>query len=78
MGPTATILCYDLAKAGFWAVDIGHIDIEYMWFLRKATEKTPIPGRHVNEAEQQESLDLPEEYAENYIKSILLQIPGSA
>ncbi len=78
LGPTATILCHDLAKAGFWAVDIGHIDIEYMWFLRKATEKTPIPGRHLNETEQQESLDLPEEYAENYIKSILLQIPGSA
>lgn len=78
LGPTATILCHDLAKAGFWAVDIGHIDIEYMWFLRKATEKTPIPGRHLNETEQQESLDLPEEYAENYIKSILLQIPRSA
>lgn len=25
LGPTATILAYDLAKAGKWAIDIGHI-----------------------------------------------------
>lgn len=24
LGPTATVMCYDLAKMGFWAIDIGH------------------------------------------------------
>lgn len=26
LGMTATVLAYDLSKAGFWAIDIGHID----------------------------------------------------
>lgn len=50
LGPTATVLAYDLAKLGIRALDIGHIDIEYEWFLRKATDKIPILGKHVNEA----------------------------
>ncbi|MEI8128057.1 MAG: GT-D fold domain-containing glycosyltransferase [bacterium] len=28
LGPTATVLAYDLAKLGYWAIDIGHADIE--------------------------------------------------
>lgn len=34
LGPTATVLAYDLAKAGYWALDIGHLDLEYEWFLK--------------------------------------------
>lgn len=37
IGPTATILSFDLAKLGYWAIDIGHIDIEYEWFKNQAT-----------------------------------------
>ncbi len=50
LGATATVLAYDLAKQGYQALDIGHIDIEYEWFLRGATEKIPIKGKYVNEA----------------------------
>ncbi|WP_185151756.1 GT-D fold domain-containing glycosyltransferase [Chryseobacterium sp. SN22] len=74
LGPSATILAYDLAKLNYWAVDIGHIDIEYIWFLRKATEKISIEGRHVNEAEIQKSFELPIEFAEVYQQSIILNI----
>jgi len=49
LGPTATVLACDLAKIGYRALDIGHIDLEYEWFLRKATKKTRIPGKYVNE-----------------------------
>lgn len=49
LGPTATVLAYDLAKLGYQAVDIGHVDIEYEWFLRDTTEKIAIPGKYVNE-----------------------------
>lgn len=48
-GPTATVLAYDLAKAGHQAVDIGHIDVEYEWYLAGATTKQSIPGKTVNE-----------------------------
>ncbi len=50
LGQTATALAYDLAREGFWAIDIGHLDVEYEWFLRKAKDKIKINGKHVNEA----------------------------
>lgn len=77
LGPTATIMSHDLAKSGFWSIDVGHIDIEYMWYLMKANDKLPIKGRHVNEASHQESLELPEEYKQSYQESILMTIKQS-
>lgn len=50
LGPTATVLAYDLAKNNFWALDLGHIDIEYMWFLQKSKKKEAVKGKYVNEA----------------------------
>ena len=50
LGPTATVLAYDLATFGFQALDLGHIDIEYEWFLMGATKKVPIKNKYVNEA----------------------------
>lgn len=49
LGPTATILAHDLAVDGIQSVDIGHADIEYEWFLKKAKIKIPISGKYVNE-----------------------------
>lgn len=74
LGPTATVLSYDLALAGFWAVDIGHVDIEYMWFLEKADYKIPVKYRLVNESTNQKSIDLPENLKEIYLKSIVYKI----
>jgi len=50
LGPTATILSYDLYKLGYQAIDIGHVDIEYEWHLRKAKERIKIENKYVNEA----------------------------
>ena len=50
LGPTATVMAYDLAKLGYQAIDIGHVDIEYEWFLMKAIHKVPIQNKYVNEA----------------------------
>jgi len=49
LGPTATVLTYDLCEYGVQVVDIGHIDLEYEWFLKGVTEKVEIEGKHVNE-----------------------------
>ncbi len=50
LGPAATILAYGLAKEGFQAVDIGHLDIEYEWFLRGVEDqKVVIEGKYTNE-----------------------------
>ena len=50
LGHTATVLAYDLAREGYQALDIGHLDIEYEWFLRGVDEKIPINNKYVNEA----------------------------
>ncbi|KAG4097265.1 DUF1792-domain-containing protein [Neocallimastix lanati (nom. inval.)] len=50
LGPTATILAYDLHNVGYQAIDIGHADISYEWFLRNATHKIKIDNKYVNEA----------------------------
>lgn len=50
LGPTATILAYDVAvKLGEQAIDIGHADIEYEWYLAGATEKIPVANKYTNE-----------------------------
>lgn len=49
LGPTATVLAYDLSKKGFRALDFGHVDIEYEWYLKKATHKIPVKNKIVNE-----------------------------
>ena len=50
LGPTATVLAYDLYKLNYQVVDIGHIDIEYEFFLRKVNEAIKIPSKYVFEA----------------------------
>ena len=49
-GMCATVLAYDLAKLGYWAIDIGHLDTEYEWMKMGVTENTPIKGKFTNEA----------------------------
>lgn len=49
VGPTATILAMDLSIKGLQAIDIGHIDIEYEWYLKNAQDKIAIPSKAVNE-----------------------------
>lgn len=50
LGPTATIMAYDLAKMGYQALDLGHFDIQYEYHIRGIHTKEPIPGKYVNEA----------------------------
>ncbi len=50
LGPTATVLAYDLSKEGYLALDIGHLDIEYEWSFIGAKHQVPVPGKYVNEA----------------------------
>lgn len=50
LGPTATVLACELCRLGFWAIDIGHLDIEYEWYRMGAKEKVAVPGKYTNEA----------------------------
>ena len=39
LGPTASILAAQLCDEGYQFVDIGHVDVEYMWFLNHAISR---------------------------------------
>ncbi|MCD8394979.1 MAG: GT-D fold domain-containing protein [Bacteroidales bacterium] len=72
LGMTATVLAYDLAKIGYWAIDIGHVDVEYCWMKMGATSKVPVPYKAVNEANGYlpEEDTLPQSYYDQIIKRI--------
>lgn len=50
LGPTASILASQLCDEGYQFVDIGHVDVEYMWYLRHAILRETIEGKYVNES----------------------------
>ncbi|MBR1668765.1 MAG: SP_1767 family glycosyltransferase [Bacteroidaceae bacterium] len=50
LGPTATVLAYDLAKRDYQAIDIGNVDTEYEWYKMGTLTKVPIPNKYVHEA----------------------------
>lgn len=48
LGPTATVLCYDVANR-IQALDLGHVDIEYEWYLVNAQSKQAVKNKSVTE-----------------------------
>lgn len=72
LGATASVLAYDLACNGFWAVDIGHLDLEYEWYRAGVKERYDIPYKYVNEIYRGNQVcDLPEALREDYEKQIV-------
>jgi glycosyltransferase family protein len=71
LGPTATILAYDLAMLGYQAIDIGHVDIEYEWFLRRARKKIAVEGKYVNEISNKIDTKCLLQKEESYVNSII-------
>lgn len=49
MGPSAGVLAYDLYKAGYQALDIGHMDLEYEWYLQGNGGRSEVPNKYNNE-----------------------------
>ena len=74
LGPTATVLAYDLAKENIWALDLGHIDIEYSWFKMNAKNKIPIHGKKTAEVQGIEDFRLNENQRKLYDESVLFKI----
>ena len=71
LGPTATVLAYDLFKAGYQAIDIGHVDIEYEWWRMGAQHKVKLERKYVNEAPGGNKVaDAGEEYHKQIITKI--------
>ena len=73
-GPIAKVLVSDLSCLNIQAVDIGHLDIEYEWFLRGANRKVPIPGKYTNEATTAYVDSVGGEKFKKYLSEIICQI----
>lgn len=72
LGPMATVLAYDLAVRGYQAIDMGHLDNEYEWYLRGVEERVNISYKYVAECcngTQVEEINS-EEYESQIIKYI--------
>lgn len=74
LGPTATVLAYDLCNEGFQAIDIGHLDIEYEWFLQHATKKCAVANKWVNETDDIITNENDTLHDDEYENSIICEI----
>ncbi len=49
IGPCAGVLAYDLSKEERQAIDIGHLDMEYMWYKAGKGRRVPVKNKYNNE-----------------------------
>lgn len=71
LGPTATVLAYDLFQSGYQAIDIGHVDVEYEWWRMGAKRKVKLERKYVNEAaDGKQVADAGDEYRNQIIAKI--------
>lgn len=74
LGPTATILSYDLHRVGFWAIDIGHVDLEYEWMKMGVEKQVKVDNKYVNEVEGDNIDNLNTNLEERYNSEIVEKI----
>lgn len=61
MGPTATVLAYELNKNGYQAIDVGHMDLIYESFIRRLPNlySVDIPYKYCTVDERISGRDIP-------------------
>lgn len=75
LGPTATVLAYEFCKNGYQALDIGHMDVEYEWYLLKAKRKIDLQYKSVNEVSGVKEKEILDKNLEKlYLKQIRKKI----
>lgn len=60
------MLAYNLTMNNYQAIDIGHVDLEYEWFLAEKGERVPIKNKYNNEVLGGEN-ELPAQYYQQII-----------
>lgn len=71
IGAAAKPLAYDLFKKGYRAIDIGNMDLEYEWYLRKTKGKIPLEKHGIIGQEENQKAG----YGE-YLKQISVILRG--
>jgi len=71
LGPAAKVLAYDLFKAGYRVIDIGHADMEYEMYIRKEPVQVKVRYKYFNELQERD----PEECTDpEYLSQIIANI----
>lgn len=73
LGPTASILASDMCDRGYQIIDIGHIDIEYSWYLNHSILRDEVSGKYVNESGKKDCSNIYDEDVD-YKNSIIAVI----
>ena len=72
MGPAAGVLAYDIYKAGYQALDIGHVDLEYEWYLGGNGSRCEVKNKYNNEFPGGDIVEDVED--EEYLRQIICRI----
>ena len=71
LGPTSKPLGLWLVNHGYWVIDIGHIDSEYEWYLKRTETKIYIPLKHTAEKSDD---NIENCFDQSYLDSIITTI----
>lgn len=71
LGPTAKILGFNLFKAGYRVIDIGHVDMEYEMYTRQEKLLTKVPNKYFNEINERDPIDCTDP---TYLSQIISEI----
>jgi len=77
LGPTATVMAYELAKENYWIIDIGQLDVEYEWYRRGVDKRCNVPykrvseGFYLNDIDTNESVSFIKKYKDEIVACIL-------
>ncbi len=76
MGPTASVLAYDLYKEGYWAVDIGRIDLIYEKYISNLPDlySVKIPYKYCNADESGSIREIEDVSDEEYKSQIIAHV----
>lgn len=69
LGPTATVLSYDLSDI-IQTLDMGHVDIEYEWFLKKSDIEIAVDNKMMSEVSDTCGDNVTETYAQQIVGEI--------
>ncbi len=75
LGPTASALAYDIYKAGYQALDLGHIDIDYELYTKGTKDQSCIKNKHINNYNC--IYEIMAETDSKYLEQIVAEITGT-
>lgn len=72
LGPASKIIIHELSSLNYICIDIGHLDSEYEWFLKRDNlKKTKFSHKHTADIKDNNILEVSDS---EYLKSILVEI----